>query len=208
MNAIVNDRKLNENEIKNEWEKFFGTRSAVTHSGHGAQLPASLSAESGSYLSVDLSQHRRSYFIREITRWGQKSDPVPRPPRPRRPRRFAEGRFEAATPLASSGESSGWEDLISGLISHSRTQTPCLCDTPNPTKFAGDSITSTCQHAVSSGGSWDDRMPRDTRIARRKRRVAHALRSAARAHRHLQKILENMGERGNIFKMMFPRRAG
>ena len=37
----------------------------------------------------------------------------------------------------------------------------------------------------------DDRMPRDTRIARRKRRLAHALRSAARAHRYLQKILEN-----------------
>ena len=34
-------------------------------------------------------------------------------------------------------------------------------------------------------------MPRDTRIARRKRQLAHALRSAARAHRYLQKILEN-----------------
>ena len=44
---------------------------------------------------------------------------------------------------------------------------------------------------MSSGGSRDDRMPRDTRIARRKRRLAHALRSAARAHRYLQKILEN-----------------
>ena len=29
--------------------------------------------------------------------------------------------FEAATPLASSGASSGWDDLISGLVSHSRT---------------------------------------------------------------------------------------
>jgi hypothetical protein len=114
-------RLLNENEIKNEWEKFFGTRNAVTHSGHGAQRPASLSAESGSYLSVALSQHRRSYFIREITRWNQKSDPVPRPPRPRRPRRFAEGSFEAAIPLASSRASSGWEELISGHISRSRT---------------------------------------------------------------------------------------
>ena len=56
----------------------------------------------------------------------------PRPPRPPRPRRptcprravravlaAAEGRSEAATPLASSGESSDWEDLISGLISQS-----------------------------------------------------------------------------------------
>ena len=65
--------------------------------------------------------YRRSYFIREITRWNQKSDPVPRPPRPRRPRRFAEGSFEAAIPLASSRASSGWEELISGHISRSRT---------------------------------------------------------------------------------------
>jgi hypothetical protein len=34
---------------------------------------------------VDLSQHRRSYFIREVTRWNRKSDPVPRPTAPTAP---------------------------------------------------------------------------------------------------------------------------
>ena len=34
-----------------------------------------MSAEARSYLSVDLSQHRRSHFIREITHWNKKMTP-------------------------------------------------------------------------------------------------------------------------------------
>ena len=44
-------------------------------------------------------------------------------------------------------------------------------------------------------------MPRGTRIARRKRRLAHALRSAARAHRYLQKTLENRDLAGGVGKV-------
>ena len=51
-------------------------------------------------------------------------------------------------------------------------------------------------------------MPRDTRIARRKRRLAHALRSAARAHRYLQKILENRDLAGGLVQFLIRKWGG
>ena len=108
-------------------------------------------AESGSYLSVDLSQHRGSYFIREIPRRNKKNDPVPRPRRPRRPRRsrrprrprrFAEGRFEAATPSRPAGHPAVGKNLFrasSAVPVHKRPPFVAHDHTPNPTKFAGDS---------------------------------------------------------------------